>query len=266
MVKRFRFRIVRSRAWARIRERALRADCLQAGVRLRPGRARRQLADQVAVALRRLPAPLPPGLAHRLQQIPDHEIACGHVARLYPSWSQRTQGKDKAVLRHLATCSRCRALFGGLELAFTKPQQPLPTALAQRLRAIARQPARVLPWWVRDQRFAWVASCLFTAFLLLPAASAPDRVRHHADLARNRVSVWVDRQQAEGAQRLAQWSADVASGFTHGREKLDLHRRSYTRLFGATVELLSDLEFPNELPHTIQKTFRKLFDRGQHHE
>ena len=47
----------------------------------------------------------------------------------------------------------------------TVPQLPLPAALAQRLRRIARQGARELPIWIRSPRYAIAASYLLTLLI-----------------------------------------------------------------------------------------------------
>lgn len=122
--------------------------------------------------------PLPGALRHRLLAIPRREMTCREHDRLYRAALERSghrpadateRGAGEAAERHLASCARCRELCETLESAFAAEPVPAPNKLLRRLSALARHPEQLLPWWIRDGRYA-AAACYLVAALALTLA------------------------------------------------------------------------------------------------
>ena len=158
--------------------------------------------------------PLPPGLRQRLQDIPQNEVACRDVDRLYRATLDRARPRaggrsgDPAGERHLASCARCGELYSTLYSAFAARRLPMPVRLARRLKDIARHPERLVPWWISDTRYAAAACYLLATLTLALAGDASAVFRDTTATVSSKAQVLAATGEDRGAEI---WDAVAAS-------------------------------------------------------
>ncbi len=210
--------------------------------------------------------PLPPALRRRLREIPRREVVCRDVERLYRAtraraWARRdcdtaargaaeSEGRgaaDRAAERHLASCARCRELYGTLASALAEARRPLPRRLASRLSAFARQPARRLPVWIVDARYA-AAACYLLAAVTLALAGDASAVLRGTETVSTKAQTWASAGETRSAEAWgavrSSLSRELGSGWHRARRYRATCERwlsDAVRAVGATTdELLPD--------------------------
>ena len=183
---------------------------------------------------------LPTGLASRLRSIPENTVLCRDVDRLYRASRRRAAGDsdpatlDRAALDHLASCSRCRKLYGVLESALLETPLPLPDTLEPRLVAVQRANPWVPPGWIRDVRYA-AAACLLLAatlsFAVGDASAAFQRARSTLnEHTVNLVEVGEERRETTW-KRITQDMAELSEeAYVQGRQGLHRFNASWREL------------------------------------
>lgn len=211
---------------------------------------------QRTLGMARTALPLPERLRVRLRAIPEEEVRCTDVERLYRSARRAAhgQGLEAAVEAHLAHCRRCRRLYGALAVALRPASLPMPGPLVFRLARLARQVRRpVLPLWIRDVRIAAVACYLMTAGLMAVAGDPTAFFREATTAAGVRASRWAVRGEAEGRALLSSLSTETRRGLAYSRAR--------AAAYGQAWEAWLARATPDLAPEEIQQTINRLFKR-----
>ncbi len=161
-----------------------------------------------------VPRPMPAGLRSRLRNIPQLEVTCRDVERLYREARRRAGAptehadRDSASEQHLATCERCREVYGTLQCAFEPERLTIPVRLARRLTDIAQHPERLIPLWISDTRYAAAACYLLATMTLAVADDASALLRGTTESVSSRVGIWATTGEA---QRARAWDTVTSS-------------------------------------------------------
>lgn len=195
---------------------------------------------------RRKVHPLPEALRDRLREIPRRVVVCRDRDRLYAAAlaAARDLPVEPAAAEHLASCGRCRALYGTLESAFAEPpRRPSPTLLG-RLRNIARPPG--LPAWIADGRYAAAACFLLTLILTSLAGDSAAVFRDASTGLGSRAAVWAEAGGSHGRRMWSGLSAALAAGYQNGRKTIEDSGASARALLEETVRDLGSLVQPEK--------------------
>lgn len=192
--------------------------------------------------------PLPARLRERLLAIPGERVLCRDVDRLYRAARRRVHGgeADAQALGHLASCERCRTLYGVLDAAFRDPSRPLPRGLVARLKAIVTAPR--LPLLARDVRLAAAASAMLAAMLLLVVGNPAALFRSKVDEASARAVVLAEAGEASGQAILEKLADGFETRYERGREALRDGGRAYERLLDEARDYYENEKWRQLLP------------------
>lgn len=174
-------------------------------------------------------------LKRRLAAIPSLAMDCQDIDLLYAATRRKARGlavENPAARDHLSDCSRCQALYGCLEDALAEEQHQLPDRLFKRLRQIGRGPAKQLPIWIADTRYATAACYLITALLVLLAGDSSARFQATTEGVGASAISWLDQGFVDTVQGIGQLGGVLRDGLDDGRdwltEQSDALRQSLT--------------------------------------
>ena len=190
--------------------------------------------------------PLPESLRARLQAIPRRVVVCRDRERLYAAARAAAHGErpEPAAAEHLASCDRCRTLYGTLRAAFEEtPPAPTPT-LFDRLKGIARG-VEPLPAWIADGRWATAACLLLAVVLTALAGDSAATFRDASSAVETRAAAWAETGESRGRQMWAGLSAGLSNGLAAtsatGRQAVDDLGESCRTLYRRAAESLGSL-------------------------